>query len=131
VLYRYYYDSAEQCAEAHGQARKFVEVWAEQQFGKEQVVGLVESLWHEAAALRLTDPDRARESLTGSARKLSLRLRESTAYTVAELREYAAELLMNDEEFEETVGHDDGLLEVLADIVRSPSQQEMGHERDR
>ena len=34
---------------AHREARGFVEVWADGQSGKEQVIGLVECLWHEAA----------------------------------------------------------------------------------
>jgi hypothetical protein len=120
LLHRHYYKSAEQQAEAHCEARKFVEVWADQQSGKEQVIGMVESLWHEATVLRIRNPAEMEQSLSESARTLSRALRSSTAYTVDELREYASERMRNDEELEETVSNVDGLFTRLVEIVASP-----------
>ncbi len=121
LLYRYYYRSDERRADAHRAARKFVEVWAEKQAGKEQVIGLVECLWHEAAVLRLSQPRELEKELTGSARKLSHDLRPSSAYAVPELRAYAAERMWNDEELQKAVGPE--LFDRLVHIVTAPSQE--------
>jgi hypothetical protein len=120
LLHRYYYKSDEDRAEAHSEARKFVEVWADRQSGKEQVVGLVESLWHEAVVLRLRNPAEMERALSESARTLSRALRESPAYTRDELRDYASERMRNDEELEETVSNVDGLFIRLVEIVATP-----------
>jgi hypothetical protein len=120
LLYRHYYTTDERRAEAHSEARKFVEVWADQQVGKEQVIGLVECLWHEATTLRLLKPAEMERRLTDSARALSLALESSSAYTLDELRDYAAERLRNDEELEEVVSIVDGLLGKLIDIIVTP-----------
>jgi hypothetical protein len=123
LLYRYFYRSDEDRALAHREARKFVEVWAESQPGKEQVIGLLESLWHEACELRLRGDVGLAEvetRLSGSARTLSLALRPSQAYTVRELRAFAAERLRNDEEFGQQVAGIVGLFNRLASIIRAP-----------
>ena len=123
LLYRYYYTSDERRADAHRDARKFVEVWAGNQAGKEQVIGLVECLWHEAAVLRLSQSAEMEEALSKSARTLSSALRPSPAYTITELKEYAAERMRNDEELQETVSNVDGLLNRLVAIVVAPQQE--------
>jgi len=120
LLHRYYYKSDEHRAEAHGEARKFVEVWADSQSGKEQVIGLVECLWHEATVLRLREPAEMEQRLIQSARTLSLALRPSTAYALDELRDYASVRMRNDEEFQEAVSNVDGLFTRLIDIVVKP-----------
>ena len=71
LLYRYYYATDAERAAAHREARSFTTVWADQQNGQEQVVGLVECLWHEAVALRLEHPARIEADLVPSARVLS------------------------------------------------------------
>jgi hypothetical protein len=119
LLYRHYYKTQEQQAGAHSEAGKFVEVWAGQLGGKEQVVGMVESLWHEANVLRLRQPTEMEKRLSESARTLSRAL-ESPAYTVDELRNYATERIRNDEELEETVSIVDGLFTRLVEIVATP-----------
>jgi len=119
VLYRYFYRTEEQRAEVHAEARKFVEVWANQQSGTEQVVGMVECLWHEALTASLRDPTAMEQNLTRTARMLSRGLRE-TAITLTELREFAAERIRDDGELEEAVGNGDGLLSRLAEIVLHP-----------
>jgi hypothetical protein len=120
LLYRYFYRSIEDQAHAHHEARKFVEIWADQQAGKEQVIGLIESLWHEACEIRLTQAAEMEERLIDSARKLSLALRPSEAYTVIELRAFAADRMGNDQEFRHVLDTNLGLFSRLASIVRVP-----------
>jgi len=120
LLYRYYYTSEEERAVAHTEARKFVETWAGQQSGTEQVIGMVECLWHEATVLRLRNPAEMAERLSESARTLSRALQASSALTIDELRGYAAERIRNDEELEETVSIADGLFTRLVEIVTTP-----------
>jgi TIR domain len=123
LLYRYYYTSDEHRIRAHREARKFVGVWADQLSGKEQVIGLVECLWHEAVVLRLSRSAQIGEALSDSAKTLSQALRPSLAYTLAELRAYAAERMRNDEEFQETLGNVNGLFNKLVEIVVSPPRE--------
>jgi TIR domain len=120
LLHRSYYCSDESRAEAHSEARKFVEVWADNQSGKEQVIGLVECLWHEATVLGLREPAEMEQRLSESARMLSLALRPSTAYTPDELRDYACVRMRDDEEFQDTVSNVDGLFTRLINIVVTP-----------
>jgi TIR domain len=120
LLYRHYYKSQEERAETHTEARKFVEEWAGQQPGIEQVVGLVECLWHEATELRLRNPAEMERILSESARTLSRGLQPSSALTVEELRGYATQRIRNDEELEDTVSVVDGLFTRLAEIVATP-----------
>ena len=122
LLYRHYYKSDEQRADAHREALKFVQIWADKQSGKEQVIGLVEGLWHEASFLRLTRSAEMASTLSESARKLSQALRPSAAYTVAELRTYAANLITDDEEFQAAVDNIGGFGDRLAEIVAARSR---------
>jgi len=120
LLFRYYYKSAEHRSAAHSEAQRFVRVWAEQEVGKEQVIALVECLWHEAVMLNLRHSAEMEQKLCESAKVLSYALRSSSAYTVEELRGYAADLMMNDEEFQEAISNIDGLLSRLIEIVMNP-----------
>ena len=120
LLFRHFYRSPEQRSRAHDEARQFVEIWADKQVGTEQVVGLVECLWHEASALCLRDPAEMKPRLSESAKKLSSALRASAAFTLDELRDFAAERMKNDGELEEVVGDGDGLLSRLVEIVLNP-----------
>jgi 3',5'-cyclic AMP phosphodiesterase CpdA len=122
LLFRYYYRSDRERAAAHREACRFVGVWAEQQSGKEQVVGLVECLWHEAALLRLSRPESMKKELSTSVRKLSQTLTSSSLYTMPELRTYAADRMRNDEELQEELGQVPWLIDELVDIVVSPEQ---------
>lgn len=119
LLYRYFYRTEEQRIEAQTEARKFVGAWSEVLAGIEQAVGLVECLWHEAAALRMREPTTMQERLAESARALSRSLRES-GVSQFELREYAAQRITSDTEFEDASGDGDGLLSHLASIVVDP-----------
>jgi hypothetical protein len=123
LLYRYFYESDDDGAgvplggtEAHSEARRFIKVWAENQVGTEQVVGLIEYLWHDA---NIYLPGRP-EQLTTSARQLSEDLRPSQAFTLEELRGYAVQLMRGDEEFQRTINCVGGLFDQLVEIVQRP-----------
>lgn len=126
LLYRYFYESdmAEDAAlvgmEAHREAGRFIKVWAENQVGTEQVVGLVESLWHDANLLLADGSEEAADELIESARRLSEDLRPSRAYTLLELREYAEKLMRGDDEFQRVFSRFDGLFERLVAVVVWP-----------
>ncbi len=117
LLFRYYYRTDSDRANAHREARRFVEVWGHNQTGKEQVMGLVDCLWHEAVYLGIREPASVDRSLTETATKLSARLTVSSAYSTAELRRFAAEKILNDEELQDAVGRVPGLGARLAQIV--------------
>jgi hypothetical protein len=119
LLYRYYYKSDGQRADVNREARRFIDVWADKQSGKEQVIGMVEYLWHEVAELGLTRPPDMEQRLIESARTRSQLLQESPAYTVAELRAYAGERMRSDEEFQEAVGDIPGLFDRLVMAVEA------------
>ncbi len=120
LLYRYFYVSSATRSESQNDARRFVEVWGEQQYGKEQIVGLVECLWHEAMALRDLDRQNFAHRLTASAGSLSRNLKQSPLYTVEELRHYASDRMKDDDELGEALSRVSGLLAELAEIVRNP-----------
>lgn len=123
LLYRYFYEASgasTRGGEAHREAARFVKDWAENQAGTEQVVGLVECLWHQANALLAGRPAEGAGELMALARQLSEDLRPSRAYTLEELRGYAEKLMREDDEFQRVIGETSGLFDQLVDIVRSP-----------
>jgi TIR domain-containing protein len=122
LLYRSLYQSTQARSDAHQQALRFVEIWGEQQFGKEQIVGLVECLWHEAAALADLEPAQQERRLLESAASLSRELKPSPLYTVDELRGYAADRMRQDDELEAALSMPDGLFERLIETVITPPQ---------
>jgi hypothetical protein len=117
LLCRYYYRTDNDRADAHREARRFVEVWGHNQAGKEHVMGLVDCLWHEAIDLGIREPASMDRSLTETATKLSARLTASSAYSTAELKRYAADKVLNDEELQDALSRVPGLGERLAAIV--------------
>jgi len=122
LLYRSHYQSDDQRAEAHREARKFMENWTANQAGKEQVKGLVECLWHEAGELWLTRPAELERELLASAAMLSRALKESRAYTVEELRTYAAEGIRSDDDLDAVLGGVPGLFDRLVRTVAAPEE---------
>jgi hypothetical protein len=64
LLFRYYYQSDIQRAAAHSEALSFVSSWASGQVGADQVVVLVECLWHEAIVLSIRDPEEMEHRLS-------------------------------------------------------------------
>jgi hypothetical protein len=123
LFYRFYYRTDAERAASHLEACEFVAGWAAGQSGKEKIIGLVECLWHQAAALRLANPTSMEQKLAMSAQRLSLDLRPSAAYTLPELRNYAAERMSVDEELQETVSNVAGLFSRLVQLVVEPPSQ--------
>lgn len=123
LLHRYYYTTDAERADAHRRARQFLTIWGDQQTGKEQVIGLVECLWHEAIVLQLESPGDMAQMLSQSAADLSAGIRPSLAYSPDELRSFAAELMRNDGELEDVVSSVPGLFARLAEIVLMPLQE--------
>jgi hypothetical protein len=128
LLYRHYYASDSEPAAvhrqvaAHTEAGSFMETWADQQHGKEQVIGLVECLWHQAVVLRLERSSAPETDLMRSAHRLSLGLRESAAYTQSELRSFADELIWRDDEFLDVVGDHSLVRRIVTAIVTPRSE---------
>ena len=119
LLFRFWYPGDDVQAEAHRAARTFMAGWAENQYGKEQIVGLVESLWHEAAIPRSRRWPEFETEICDLARRLSRSLRASPAYTIAEIRRYAEMRIAEDAELRQVVGND-GVLNRLVSIIVEP-----------
>ena len=118
LLYSYFYAPDER-ADAHRRARDFTMNWADNQTGQDQIIGMVECIWHEAARLRLSDAAKMGEDLPEFVRKLSFAIRPS-AYTETELRAYAAQRMRNDDELQREVAGIDGLFDQLVEAVLVP-----------
>jgi len=121
LLYRYYFKSAAQREAAHRDAMDFVRIWSGRQSGREQVIGLVEALWHQAVMLSLSEPAEMESSLTESARKLAGQLGHSESFTAAELRRYAVRRMRDDGELQQATSSVTGLFDRLVAIVGSAS----------
>jgi hypothetical protein len=118
LLYRYFYAPDER-AEAHLRARAFTKAWADQLTGKEQVIVMVESIWHEAVRLRLSSGAEMEKDLVRLARTQSLAVR-SSFNSVPELRNYAAKRMRNDDELQREVADAEGLFDELVHVVLAP-----------
>ena len=120
LLYRYYFKSDEQRVAAHRDALDFVRIWSDRQSGREQVVGLVEALWHQAVMLSLSDPAELERSLTESARKLAEGIAHSSAsFSALELRRYAVRRMRDDSELQQATSSVNELFDRLVAIVGS------------
>ena len=117
LLYRHFYPSDKRRAMGHEQARSFITMWAGRQSGKDQVVGLIEGLWHSAAALRLEPSASVSEKLLTNAEELGNALRASDSYSANDLRSYAAERIIGDAELQESMSDFDGLADRLIRVV--------------
>jgi len=120
LLYRYFYRTESEREQAHSEARLFIELWADGQIGTEQVIGMVECLWHESVAVGSRDPAEMERRLAESARKLSSSLRESSAFTLPELRTFVVERMADDEELQAALRAVPGLFGRLVAIVERP-----------
>lgn len=123
LLFRYFYPSQNARTKVHEDARKFVEIWNEQQLGTEQTIGLVECLWHDAMALNAHEGTEFRRRMTESATDLSRGIKPSPLYTVAELRLSASEKARADDELEKACAHCPDLFTDLIEIVRNPPSE--------
>lgn len=122
LFYRYFYKTADERADAQEQALRFIKVWSEKQLGKEQVIGLIECLWHQASARRQHDDTEFERELVAAAAALSLDLKPSMLYTVAELRRYAADRMRSDDELRQAV-KSVAAFSRLVEIVGNPPPQ--------
>lgn len=128
LLFRYYYSTVESQTRAHRDACAFVEQWTNHQSGKAQVAGMMQCLWHQAAALSLTRSATMAEELSTSTKRLFGALQPSAAYSAAELRAYAADQIKSDAEFQQLVHDVTGLAGVVVAPTLSgyvPRPQEM------
>lgn len=117
LLFRYFYATDEERAQAHKEASDFIAGWVAKQSGIDQVIGLIEGLWHDAEVLRYQDADRPAGQLRHKAAKLYEAVRQSEAYSATELRNYAADLIIADVELRESIGGSADLAEELADMM--------------
>ena len=90
--------------------------WTAERTGRDQITGLLECLWHQAAELRCRETADAADVLRGSAAALVSSLHLS-GYSDNEARRFAVQLMENDEELQDTVGHIPGLFDDLVRIV--------------
>ncbi len=116
LLFRYFYTSPDDRAAAHARARTLMQSWTAERTGKDQVTGLLECLWHQAAELRCQETPDAAALLRESAHTLVSSLQRS-GYSDDEARGFAAQLMRNDEELQDTVAHIPGLFDELVRIV--------------
>jgi hypothetical protein len=124
LLFRYYYRSDSERAAAHREASNFVSAWTARQSGREQVIGLSEYLWHQAAALRIqASPAEMAQQLTESAVEVARILQSSAIYTESELRDYAARRIREDDEFQEVVDSVPGLAGRVEEAVVRPPRE--------
>lgn len=118
LLCRSFYKPSE-LADAHAKARDFTADWAAKLRGKEQVIGVVESIWHEAARLKLAEDTARATKLYKFAQSLSANLRESS-YTSDELRSYAVQRIAGDDELQHEIGDVADLFDTLISAIRAP-----------
>lgn len=116
LLFRHFYAETEQ-ADTHREACDLTEGWLANQTGPEQVIGLLECIWHEAAALRLTNAAKMGGVLTESVRKRVQTIVGTPVYTTDELKAYAAERMRNDDELRGEVAGIDGLFDTLVHTI--------------
>jgi hypothetical protein len=130
LLFRFFYPP-DQRAEAHAQARDFTKDWASRLTGRGRPIGAVETLWHEAVRLRLSNVATIGEDLARFARKLSLDAFSSLSSAPffsscddTELRDYAVQRMLNDDELQREVADVEGLLNTLVQVVQARAAQE-------
>jgi hypothetical protein len=117
LLYRHFYTTDADKIGAQQRAREYLQEWVSGQTGPEQVIGLIECLWHEAEMLRLTSPGEMERVLCQSAGDMFSSLRPSQILSEAELRRFGARRIREDDELAATLSTADGLLDKLTDIA--------------
>lgn len=121
MLERYFYTDEER-ADAHGKARDFSKCWASQLTGKDRVIGMIETIWHETIRLAGNETTMKQE-LPGLARGLSRDL-SSAAYSTTELRGYAIRRIEGDDELQHELAKVDRLFGALVSAIRDPAVRE-------
>jgi hypothetical protein len=104
LLCRYWYPSDESLADAHSAAGQFVRARCDTVTGLDRTAYFVECLWHKSQLLILNRAVDAQEDLKTFARDLSRDLlTASPDFSSAELRNYAASRMRDDEELTNAV----------------------------
>lgn len=116
LVFRHFYTEAESLG-AHHEAAEFTEQWSAKQSGREQVIGLIDCIWHEAARLRLANVAEMGDDLTEYARERARAIGDSGAYTENELRVYAADRMRSDDELRREFAGNTELFERIVRIV--------------
>ena len=83
----------------------------------------MEAIWHHAVGLRLASDETMGQKLVRSAQALSDGVRESEAYSKAELRNYAVQRMGNDGELQRGVATVDDLFDRLIGVVAEPGNK--------
>jgi hypothetical protein len=135
LLFRYFHPKPAERAAAHARARAVVDEWTRRQSGRDQAVGLIESLWHQAAELgyahdaaegtagQQASTRQAADDLRASAAAMVATLQSSDPLTTPDRRRWAAERMRSDAEFQRTVAWVPGLFEELVRIVDVPMRE--------
>lgn len=118
LLYRYYYPTDEMRVDSHVRARRFYEKWAVHGAGTEQVVVLVECLWHEATSLCCTGAPDVVSRLPEIAGELTGEFMGTQAYEPAEVYRSVRQRLQGDEEFVRLLRPHNGLFDNVLDKIR-------------
>jgi TIR domain-containing protein len=122
LLYRYYYPDLTVRVRAHMTARRFYDGWANRFDGTEQVVVLVECLWHEAATILYERPDELPTLLPSRAAELARTFVRPLSYTPTELRDFVHDRMQEDTEFATLMSPNERLFEnVMVSIAETIS----------
>lgn len=119
LLFRYFYETDELRTRAQREALAFDRIWTRGQKGGDQVAGITECIWHEAASLRASDPGQIEGKLMKSTHELVKTLREAGPKTVDDLRLELAERLRDDADLGDLLSDAPGVLNGLIRIVTS------------
>lgn len=119
LLFRYFYETDELRFAAQLRALAFDRIWSQGQIGSDQVVGLAECIWHDASALRMSDPGQLQSRLIESATALISTLRPAEIYSVDDLRHLLAAELCNDADLRDLLSGAAGAFDRLIHVVTS------------
>jgi len=122
LLFRYFYPTGHERAQAQRIALAFTQIWSQGQEGNNQVAGLAECMWHEAALVRISEPTHLETKVRQSAIATAARLRPTEYYSVNELKQLLAERLEVDAELRELLGNAIAAYGSLANIVTSSQE---------
>lgn len=124
LLCRYWYSSPELLSQAHSDAGTFVQGFLRSpdadNLAKDQAILLVESLWHEAQAVKASTAAHAEQQLLSLAADLVANLQASPLHSIESLRECAVEKMRADTELVAAVERVDGLFERLTGVIAPP-----------
>lgn len=116
LLFRSYHPSPDERAAVHRAALEYVESWVEGLAGADQVRGVAECLFHQAAALGPEDPSMLADALLESARRHCGTLRPS-GHAERDLRAALADRILHDRELHAVTSAVPDLVDRLVAVV--------------